>query len=745
MRHIADFAADHFKQHHRPLRVAVDEACWRFTNLTPEQVEKIRQGEPAANPVEKVILWRLLRLLKLNVQLLFVWDGLRKPGKGRNQGRGGGKVDQKCVELLHQMFDLLKVPYHRAPGEAEAECARLQKLGIVDVVWADDCDSFMFGCSTLIKQHKVNGNRITDHIRVYQSSEIQQRLDLDADSFVLFALLSGGDYYQGGLRDCGPSKAKLLARRRHGLARALTHVSQEDLPAWRDSLAETMKELRISVEIPYTYPPWKALEGYRNPAVSTEEQCRNLRGLRGGWDQRIEQIKLRNELRHRYNFTTREYLKHITPILLARLLARDVSPARKEENSQLGIQLKPTRRRKPAEGIEVPAKSEVKIMYSAHLLAEVDLSETPEGEDWPNFSAKDGTPYDPMQKIEGEILECFLQHGLPKGALNVVISPKKRQRKSTDRMENASTPVNQAAIVHPSSAAGTTTADASIEGTGKEVEPVAHSSKPKAQTASKKRGRPPKDNSDTPKSTKKKRKAKDAIEQPQSPPPAKFIRRQFLDVPRSPEARTASGYRTSAKVIDLCGDEESEEDTNAGTMGPFVSPGTMPRPTLMWRSSDAVPATRPIELDVPFPTRLPNIIPPSQAQPISSSTSFPSSQRSEVMDTYPSRWLPIAQSRSMSTPRLTAKDLTNRKTREDDQGSNQKASSCSVLDGVTSTMHLPSSELVPGETIAPATLRELRLAAVQGKSIASNRSTTKAKSSPVSERLPIVHEVIDLT
>ena len=58
VRHIADFAAEHFKKHGKPLRVAVDEACWRYTNLTPEEVEKIRQGEPAANPVEKTILWR---------------------------------------------------------------------------------------------------------------------------------------------------------------------------------------------------------------------------------------------------------------------------------------------------------------------------------------------------------------------------------------------------------------------------------------------------------------------------------------------------------------------------------------------------------------------------------------------------------------------------------------------------------------------------------------------------------------
>ncbi|KAI7238291.1 hypothetical protein KC330_g2588 [Hortaea werneckii] len=101
--HVADYAARHFQTHKRPLRIAVDEACWRFTNLTPERVQKIRDGEPAANPMEKTILWRILRLMKLNVQLLFVYDGPSKPWKS---GRGGGGLlDKELVKLLHQLLE----------------------------------------------------------------------------------------------------------------------------------------------------------------------------------------------------------------------------------------------------------------------------------------------------------------------------------------------------------------------------------------------------------------------------------------------------------------------------------------------------------------------------------------------------------------------------------------------------------------------------------------------------------------
>lgn len=105
------------------------------------------------------------------------------------------------------MLDNLKVAHHLAPGEAEAECAKLQALGVVDAVWSDDGDALMFGCTTLIRQHKDNGERVKDHIRVYRAEDILAKYDLDPDSLVLFAILSGGDYVTEGLRGCGPKIA----------------------------------------------------------------------------------------------------------------------------------------------------------------------------------------------------------------------------------------------------------------------------------------------------------------------------------------------------------------------------------------------------------------------------------------------------------------------------------------------------------------------------------------------------------
>jgi Holliday junction resolvase YEN1 len=98
--------------------------------------------------------------------------------------------------------------------------------------------------------------------------------------------------------------------------------------------------------------------------------------------------------------------------------------------------VKAKRRRKDDEAC---VKSEVKITFSPLPVSEVDLSTTPEGEDWSKFAGKDGTPYDPMSDVECEILKCFLDHGLPEGALEQALPPAKttKKRKATEAKETS--------------------------------------------------------------------------------------------------------------------------------------------------------------------------------------------------------------------------------------------------------------------------------------------------------------------
>jgi Holliday junction resolvase YEN1 len=432
---IAKYATDHFNKHGRPLRVAVDEPGWRFNNLTPQQVEIIRKKEPAANPIEKTVMWRIFLLMRLNIQPIWILDGPRRPWKRNKRGGGGGpQVESERTKLLIQLLDHLKVPHHRAPAEAEAECARLQRLGIVDAVWSDDGDTLMFGATCLIGAHRVGSKWDPDKITVLRAQKILEDHDFDSESLVLFAMLAGADYNTSGLAGCGPQIARLVSRKSHGLANEMCHASQQDIPAWRLRLEETLGKEGLRMQAPFDFPDMRALGHYCNPVVSTDAQLRDLRGLRNGWDPKIDQKKLRVLLRSRFNIWTRGYMKHIAPIFMIRQLARcSREDATLLANTTYDIQLKRTINRKAANGddAEQPTELERKITFYPLPAVEIDLRE-PEGEDWSIWEGKDGSHYDPAGRVECNILDCFLKHGLPEGYLTPPEPPKRQRKQKAD-------------------------------------------------------------------------------------------------------------------------------------------------------------------------------------------------------------------------------------------------------------------------------------------------------------------------
>ena len=146
-------------------------------------------------------MWRLLRLMKLNIQVIFIFDG---PGRPWKHGSGAGRVDYERTRLLIQLLDRLRIPHHRAPAEAEAECAMLQQSGIVDAVWSDDADSLMFRATMLIRDHRPKDAKKNENkkdirlVDVFDAGRIKTLFGLTQASIVLFVLLVGGDYNTAG-------------------------------------------------------------------------------------------------------------------------------------------------------------------------------------------------------------------------------------------------------------------------------------------------------------------------------------------------------------------------------------------------------------------------------------------------------------------------------------------------------------------------------------------------------------------
>jgi Holliday junction resolvase YEN1 len=143
--------------------------------------------------------------MSVSIQPLFVFDGSHKPPFKRNKrsGHHGASVPNL---LCKQLLNLFGFPFHIAPGEAEAECALLQREGIVDAVLSEDVDTLMFGSGLTLRNwsSEGRGNKSPTHVSAYYAEKTKNgKSGLDREGMILVALMSGGDYITEGIPGCG--------------------------------------------------------------------------------------------------------------------------------------------------------------------------------------------------------------------------------------------------------------------------------------------------------------------------------------------------------------------------------------------------------------------------------------------------------------------------------------------------------------------------------------------------------------
>ncbi|OJD23184.1 hypothetical protein ACJ73_05464 [Blastomyces percursus] len=329
---LAKLAVDHLQRTSRPIRVAIDISIWLF---------QIQAGRGGTNPELRTLFYRLVRLTGLPVHPLFVYDGPQRPmckrGKliGRNTGVGDlGRVIQRSKYLI----DLFRFPHHTAPGEAEAECARLQTSGVVDAVMSNDVDAIMFGSKVTImnfSKENSSGTNAATHVTLYRTEgtndEEKPNVPLDRGGMILFALLSGGDYLPAGVPKCGPKLAGEIAQAGFGneLLQAIEGSPSEvavKLGKWRERLQNELHEnsegyfrsKHKAVQIPDNFPDLKVLRDYTHPVVSSSEKLNEVRQS-FKWDQSIDIEGLRNFVGKDFGWQ-RGSARRLTKILAAPLV-----------------------------------------------------------------------------------------------------------------------------------------------------------------------------------------------------------------------------------------------------------------------------------------------------------------------------------------------------------------------------------------------------------------------------------------
>ena len=322
---LAKLAVEHLEKTGQRFRLAIDVSIWQF---------QIQSGQGGRNPALRTLYYRLLKLLALSIRPLFVFDGPNKPKFKRNFKIAPNAA---CLDnlLTKQLLKRFSFPYHDAPGEAEAECALLQKEGIVDAVLSEDVDTMMFGCTRSLRTwtaESTRGNKTPTHVNMYTAETTEKIAGLDSQGMMFVALMSGGDYNTEGLPKCGPKTACEAARA--GFGRELCQLAKDDGPGWEEWRERLQRELATNeskffgrkhgtIKIPENFPDQVVLGYYKHPAVSSSEKVVELRqSLK--WDTEVDVPELRSFVAEAFNWPflmgAKHFIKTLAPCLLAHKL-----------------------------------------------------------------------------------------------------------------------------------------------------------------------------------------------------------------------------------------------------------------------------------------------------------------------------------------------------------------------------------------------------------------------------------------
>eukprot|EP01041_Mallomonas_annulata_P004934 gene4934-9846_t len=114
--------------------------------------------------------------------------------KQRHQAlRNTETMTEEMAEEVRELLQVLGLPYIVAPFEAEAQCAMLEELKLVDGVVTEDSDAFLFGAKTVYR----NIFDEKKYVEVYLAEDARLEMGLSRNELVSLAYLLGSDYTEG--------------------------------------------------------------------------------------------------------------------------------------------------------------------------------------------------------------------------------------------------------------------------------------------------------------------------------------------------------------------------------------------------------------------------------------------------------------------------------------------------------------------------------------------------------------------
>ncbi|KAK7690662.1 hypothetical protein QCA50_005761 [Cerrena zonata] len=176
------------------------------TQEITEDWDAAQEMDPQAEEGEFVRFMSQVRGKDLDSVRREIDDEIRSLNQQRKVAmRDSEDITQQMISQIMMMLRLFGIPYITAPMEAEAQCAELLSLELVDGIITDDSDVFLFGGARVFK-NMFNQSKT---VECFLLSDLERELGLERDKLIRLAYLLGSDYTDG-LPGVGPVVAMEL-------------------------------------------------------------------------------------------------------------------------------------------------------------------------------------------------------------------------------------------------------------------------------------------------------------------------------------------------------------------------------------------------------------------------------------------------------------------------------------------------------------------------------------------------------
>jgi DNA excision repair protein ERCC-5 len=302
---------------------------------------------------------------ELSVDVGAIVDEQRELKKLRNrQMRDTEGVNDEMVQDVMELLQLFGVPYLVCPMEAEAQCAALEQLGLVDGIITDDSDIFPFGGKKVYKNIFHNQK----FVEAFFADDVKKELGFSQDEMIALAMLLGSDYTDG-VRGIGIVNASEVVAAYPGVdglkefkqwvqtfdvaEEARRRVEKKKTQAEIDAMSPqerfeyTHASVRRKWELGDEFPNPRVVQAYKAPEVDRTDsrfswELPNLAGLRDyctqtfGWDQSktdtvllplMEQIASSANERHRQTRIDQFFTKYDDNVKYAKIQSKRLRSA----------------------------------------------------------------------------------------------------------------------------------------------------------------------------------------------------------------------------------------------------------------------------------------------------------------------------------------------------------------------------------------------------------------------------------